>query len=101
MIPFIDLRKHLWAYVRVARGLAADPHVPWLPKMLIGAATGYFLLPIDLIPDFIPVVGHLDDAIVIPALLYLAVRLIPREVLREHLAAMCLKTRVQRRAESA
>ena len=56
------------------------PEVGWLPKVLILLALAYALSPIDLIPDFIPVLGYLDDLILIPALLSLALRYIPPEV---------------------
>jgi len=46
-------------------------------------AIGYLLLPIDLIPDFIPVIGHLDDLVIVPGLIYLALKMIPDEVVAE------------------
>ncbi|NNM67051.1 MAG: DUF1232 domain-containing protein [Spirochaetales bacterium] len=58
-----------------------DPKVRFFPKILIGIALGYALSPVDLIPDFIPVLGLLDDLIIVPALLALAVKMIPREVM--------------------
>jgi uncharacterized membrane protein YkvA (DUF1232 family) len=60
-----------------------DIRVGWLPKLLIGVAITYALSPIDLIPDFIPVLGYLDDLIIIPAVLGLAIKLIPEEVMEE------------------
>jgi uncharacterized membrane protein YkvA (DUF1232 family) len=60
-----------------------DPRVPWYAKALAACVLGYLLSPIDLIPDFIPVVGYLDDLIIIPAGLILVIRLIPREVMVE------------------
>lgn len=60
-----------------------DPRVPWLPKLIIMVALAYALSPIDLIPDFIPVIGYLDDLIIIPALLGLAVKLIPEPVMTD------------------
>jgi uncharacterized membrane protein YkvA (DUF1232 family) len=61
-----------------------DPRIPFKSKILIGLAVSYLLSPIDLIPDFIPVVGQLDDLIIIPALLGYAIKIIPSDVLREY-----------------
>jgi len=58
-----------------------DPRLPLRAKAVILLALGYSLSPIDLIPDFIPVLGYLDDLVVVPALLALALRLIPGEVM--------------------
>jgi uncharacterized membrane protein YkvA (DUF1232 family) len=64
-----------------------DPHVPWYAKVLGVAVAAYALSPIDLIPDFIPVLGYLDDLIIVPAGIFLVVRLIPREIMAQHRAA--------------
>lgn len=61
-----------------------DPRVPWYAKVLAGAILAYALSPIDLIPDFIPVLGYLDDLIIIPGGLTLVRRMIPTAVLAEH-----------------
>lgn len=60
-----------------------DPKLPWFAKLPIAAAMLYALSPIDLIPDFIPVLGYLDDLIVLPALIALALFLIPPAVLEK------------------
>jgi uncharacterized membrane protein YkvA (DUF1232 family) len=65
---------------------ARDPRVPWYAKVIGLIVTGYALSPIDLIPDFIPVLGLLDDLILIPAGIWLVLRLIPDEVFAEHRA---------------
>ena len=63
-----------------------DPRVPWLAKAVAGLTVAYALSPIDLIPDFIPVLGHLDDLVLVPLGLALAIRLVPPEILAEHRA---------------
>lgn len=60
-----------------------DPRVPWCAKVLAVAVAAYALSPVDLIPDFIPVLGYLDDAILIPAGVYLVIRLIPANLMTE------------------
>jgi uncharacterized membrane protein YkvA (DUF1232 family) len=61
-----------------------DPRVPWYARVLAVAVAGYVLSPIDLIPDFIPVLGYLDDVIIVPLGIMLVVRLIPPEIMAEH-----------------
>ena len=60
-----------------------DPRVPWYAKALAIAVAAYALSPIDLIPDFIPVVGYLDDLLIVPLGIWLVVQLIPDEVMAE------------------
>lgn len=62
---------------------ARDPRVPWYAKALAGAVAAYALSPVDLIPDFIPVLGYLDDLLIVPAGILLAVRLIPTDLMVE------------------
>ena len=54
---------------------------PWYAKIVAGITVGYALSPIDLVPDFIPVLGYLDDLIILPLLAALAIRLIPEEIM--------------------
>lgn len=63
---------------------ARDPRVPWPVKLLAISIVAYAFSPIDLIPDFIPVLGLVDDAILIPLGVLMVVRLIPPEVMAEH-----------------
>jgi uncharacterized membrane protein YkvA (DUF1232 family) len=69
--------------IRFYRLVAGHGRTPRLAKWLLGLAVAYALLPFDIIPDFIPVLGHLDDLIVIPLLVVLAVRMVPEDVMRE------------------
>ena len=62
---------------------ARHPHTPWYAKALGVFVVAYALSPIDLIPDFIPVLGYLDDVILLPGLIWLAIKLLPSDVLRE------------------
>jgi len=60
---------------------ARDPRTPWLAKVACAAVAAYALSPIDLIPDFIPVLGYLDDLILVPLGILLAIRLVPAELM--------------------
>ena|SRR5690348_7412506 len=60
---------------------ARDPRTPWYVRALAFAVAAYALSPIDLVPDFIPVLGYLDDLVIVPLGLMLVLRLTPREVL--------------------
>src|ERR1700726_701123 len=65
---------------------AHDPRVPWHARILAIAVAGYALSPIDLIPDFIPVVGLVDDLIILPLGIWLVLSLIPEDVMAEYRA---------------
>jgi uncharacterized membrane protein YkvA (DUF1232 family) len=73
------LKTEVYAIYLAAR----DPRTPWYARALIFFVVAYTFSPIDLIPDFIPVLGYLDDLIITPGGIWLAVRLIPPEVLAE------------------
>ena len=62
---------------------ARDPRTPWYARAVVAAVAAYALSPIDLIPDFIPVLGLLDDAVLLPLGIALALRLIPSDVIAE------------------
>jgi uncharacterized membrane protein YkvA (DUF1232 family) len=66
----------LWFAVR-------DPRTPLLPKLLCGIVVAYALSPIDLIPDFIPVLGYLDDVLLLPGLIWLAIRTMPEHLMED------------------
>lgn len=57
------------------------PQMPWLPKIIAVVAVAYAFSPIDLIPDFIPILGFIDDAIILPMLIWLAVHFTPQQVI--------------------
>jgi uncharacterized membrane protein YkvA (DUF1232 family) len=69
--------------IQVYRAVLHHPRTPRAARWLLTAAIAYTLSPIDLIPDFIPILGHLDDAVLVPCLVVLALRLIPKDVLQE------------------
>lgn len=58
-----------------------DPRVPWYARLWVAVVVGYAFSPIDLIPDFIPVLGYLDDLVLIPLGVLLAIKLIPADVM--------------------
>lgn len=77
-------KQELLLYQQIAK----HPATPVLAKLFFGLAIGYLLLPFDLIPDFIPVLGQLDDLVMVPLLISLAMKLTPADVIaqcREHI----------------
>jgi len=73
------LKKNTYALYLASR----DQRVPWLAKIIIAVVVAYALSPIDLIPDFIPVIGYIDDLLLLPLGIWLAIRLIPKSVWQE------------------
>jgi uncharacterized membrane protein YkvA (DUF1232 family) len=76
------LRREVHAIYLAAR----DPRVPWYAKAMAMAVAGYALSPVDLIPDFIPVLGYLDDLVIVPLGIWAVTSLIPAHVLAEYRA---------------
>jgi uncharacterized membrane protein YkvA (DUF1232 family) len=74
-----ELKRDLHVYQLALK----DRRTPKLAKILLGAAVFYARFPFDIIPDFIPIIGHLDDAVVVPIVIRAALNLIPEDVLRE------------------
>ncbi|GGL12738.1 YkvA family protein [Deinococcus radiotolerans] len=75
--------RHLKAELLALSHAARDPRTPWYARAWALLVLAYALSPIDLIPDFIPVLGQLDDLLLVPAGLWVALRLIPPEVLAD------------------
>ena len=80
------IKRDVYAVYLAAR----DPRVPWYAKALALCVAAYALSPIDLIPDFIPVLGYLDDLIIVPLGILAVVQLIPPEIMAEHRAAAAI-----------
>jgi len=74
-----QLKREVYALYLASK----DPRTPWYAKVLAALIIGYALSPIDLIPDFIPVLGYLDDLVIIPAGIVLLLKMIPKEVMEE------------------
>jgi uncharacterized membrane protein YkvA (DUF1232 family) len=74
-----DLKRDTIALYLAAR----DPRTPWYAKAIAAIVVAYALSPIDLIPDFIPVLGYLDDLLIVPIGLWIAIRLVPEDVLED------------------
>ncbi|HBC87377.1 MAG TPA: hypothetical protein DCZ94_10515 [Lentisphaeria bacterium] len=68
----------------IYRNILADRRCPLITRILLGSALAYLAMPFDIIPDFIPVLGQIDDIIIVPLLVFLALKTIPSELLMEH-----------------
>jgi uncharacterized membrane protein YkvA (DUF1232 family) len=79
-----DVARFIPDCMLLVRRLLGDPRVPRRHKLLLGALVGYLALPFDLVPDFIPVAGHIDDALVVILALRTVLRGSGSELLREH-----------------
>src|SRR3954469_20921599 len=94
-------RAKIWAR-EIRRDLVAvwiaakDPRVPWYAKAVAAAVAAYALSPIDLIPDFVPVLGYLDDLVIVPLGLLLVIRLIPAPLMAEFRARAGIETKAPR-----
>lgn len=73
------LKRQVWSLWLAMK----DPRTPFRARLVIAVTVAYALSPIDLIPDFIPVLGYLDDLVILPGLIVLAIRLIPKEVMAQ------------------
>lgn len=76
-----QLASRLKAEFDFYKRLQKHPQTPKLAKALLWLAIGYVLMPFDLIPDFLPVIGQLDELVIIPLLLYFALKLTPPEII--------------------
>lgn len=75
----LGFKRDIWALYYAYR----DPRVPWYGKVVIAGVLAYAFSPIDLIPDFVPVLGYLDDLILLPLLVIIALKIIPAPVMTE------------------
>ena len=76
-----SLARRVKQELALYRLIAQHPDTPRLAKICFGLAIGYLLLPFDLIPDFIPILGQLDDMVIIPLFIYVALKLTPTSII--------------------
>ena len=84
MISFKELKENFKKNVKFLKVLTSDKRVPGISKVLLSFCIVYLVSPIDIMPDFIPILGQLDDLIIIPAVAFIALKLIPRAVYEEN-----------------
>ncbi|HEX9155516.1 MAG TPA: DUF1232 domain-containing protein [Nitrospira sp.] len=85
---FFQLLAHLPSFFKLFLRLVKDPRVNLAPKLVVLGVLAYLVLPTDLVPDFIPGLGEVDDVIVLLAGLKLFLRLCPPEVVQEHVKSI-------------
>lgn len=79
-----EIKETFKQHFNLYKALYQDPRTPKISKVLLWLAISYTLLGFDLIPDFIPVIGLLDDVIIIPSLIFLAIKFIPKNLYEEY-----------------
>jgi uncharacterized membrane protein YkvA (DUF1232 family) len=84
MMKLKEIKNNAKKYIELCELLYTDSRTPKTTKILLWIAIGYALSPIDLIPDFIPVIGYLDDIVIVPVLLYIAIKSVPKDVYIEN-----------------
>ncbi|TCD16427.1 YkvA family protein [Oricola cellulosilytica] len=82
--PLKDWARSLKREIHALYLAGRDPRVPYAAKTVAALVAAYALSPIDLIPDFIPLLGYLDDIVIVPLGIWLAIRMIPPHLLDEH-----------------
>lgn len=85
MLRALFLLLRFWRVARLLWRLTLDRRVPFMPKMLLPAALAYIVLPLDLVPDFIPILGRIDDLLVLVLAAVMFLALAPREVVAEYM----------------
>jgi uncharacterized membrane protein YkvA (DUF1232 family) len=85
---FIVFISHLPSFVKLFSRLVKDSRVDLRPKLVLAGVLAYLILPTDLIPDFLPVLGQVDDLVVIFLGLKLFIRLCPKDVVQEHVRSI-------------
>ncbi len=76
-----ELARNFKKEIKVYQLVLKDKRTPTIGKIFLGFAIGYLFLPFDLIPDFIPILGQLDDIVIVPALVLLGLAFIPKEII--------------------
>ena len=80
----ISFSKKVKNNLALYRKILKDERTPLLPKILLWIALGYLLMPFDIIPDFIPILGQLDDILLVTLLIYISIKLIPKDLIDEY-----------------
>ncbi len=84
MITFQEIKNTAKRHLSLYKALYQDPRTPTISKIFFWLAVGYAVMPFDLIPDFIPVIGHLDDMIIVPGLIYIGLKFLPEGIYKKH-----------------
>ena len=84
MGKFNEIKTNIKNYLKLYNALYRDKRTPRISKIFLFIALAYLTTPFDIIPDFIPVLGQLDDLIIIPSCIYISVKSIPKPLYNEH-----------------